>query len=125
VNVVDLDDGIEREEKSTSGTTSVSCQESFNSDQRYSPSAQTDILYSKSPNVVVPELDPPKCVVCMVRPISFNYSTNFFLLCSNNRIVSFPNNIKSFSFFVFRVYCFNLLCVCTKRKTNKKCYFLL
>ncbi len=33
VNVVDLDDGIEREEKSTSGTTSVSCQESFNSVQ--------------------------------------------------------------------------------------------
>lgn len=58
VNVVDIDDGIEREEKSTS----VSCQESFNSDQRYSPSTQTDIIYSKSP-----ELDPPKCVVCMVR----------------------------------------------------------
>lgn len=61
VNVVDLDDGIEREEKSSSGTTSTSCQESFNSDQRYSPSTQTDSLYSKSPNV-----DPPKCVVCMV-----------------------------------------------------------
>ena len=53
VNVVDIDDGIEREEKSTSGTS----QESFNSDQRYSPSTQTDILYTKSPN----------CVVCMVR----------------------------------------------------------
>jgi hypothetical protein len=65
VNVVDIDDGIEREEKSTSGTTSLSCQESFNSDQRYSPSAQTDISYTKSPNV--PELDPPKYVVCMVR----------------------------------------------------------
>jgi hypothetical protein len=50
VNVVDLDDGIEREEKS--------CQESFNSDQTYSPS-----LYTKSSNVQ--ELDPPKCVVCM------------------------------------------------------------
>ncbi len=68
VNVVDLDDGIEREEKSTS----VSCQESFNSDQRYSPSAQTDILYSKSPNVVS-ELDPPKCVVCMVRNIQIKF----------------------------------------------------
>ncbi|CAF0823373.1 unnamed protein product [Adineta steineri] len=64
VNVVDIDDGIEREEKSTSGTTtSLSCQESFNSDQRYSPSTQTDILYTKSPNTS--ELDPPKCVVCM------------------------------------------------------------
>ena len=41
-----------------------SCQESFNSDQRYSPSTQTDVSYSKSPHV--PELDPPKCVVCMV-----------------------------------------------------------
>ncbi|CAF1052188.1 unnamed protein product [Adineta ricciae] len=61
VNVVDLDDGIE---KSTSGTTtSLSCQESFNSDQRYSPSAQTDISYTKSPTVA--EIDPPKCVVCM------------------------------------------------------------
>ncbi|UJR15002.1 hypothetical protein I4U23_001979 [Adineta vaga] len=61
VNVVDIDDGIE---KSTSGTTtSLSCQESFNSDQRYSPSAQTDTSYTKSPNV--PELDPPKCVVCV------------------------------------------------------------
>jgi hypothetical protein len=69
VNVVDIDDGIEREEKSTSGTTSLSCQESFNSDQRYSPSTQTDVLYSKSPNVV-PELDPPKCVVCMVRNLN-------------------------------------------------------
>ncbi|CAF1082628.1 unnamed protein product [Rotaria sordida] len=62
VNVVDIDDDdeIEREEKSTSGTTtSLSCQESFNSDQQYSPSTQTDILYTKS------ELDPPKCVVCM------------------------------------------------------------
>lgn len=66
VNVVDIDDGIEREEKSTS----VSCQESFNSDQRYSPSIQTDISYSKSPNVVS-ELDPPKCVVCMVRIFAF------------------------------------------------------
>ncbi|CAF3814931.1 unnamed protein product [Rotaria magnacalcarata] len=65
VNVVDVDDDIEREEKSTSGTTSLSCQESFNSDQRYSPSTQTDISYTKSPNV--PDLDPPKCVVCMVR----------------------------------------------------------
>lgn len=65
VNVVDLDDGIEREDKSTSGTTSISCQESFNSDQRYSPSTQTDSVYSKSPNAVV-ELDPPKCVVCVV-----------------------------------------------------------
>lgn len=65
VNVVDTDDDIEREEKSTSGTTSLSCQESFNSDQRYSPSTQTDISYTKSPNV--PDLDPPKCVVCMVR----------------------------------------------------------
>ncbi|CAF2836042.1 unnamed protein product [Rotaria sp. Silwood2] len=63
VNVVDIDDDIERDEKSTSGTTSLSCQESFNSDHRYSPSTQTDILYTKSPNV--PELDPPKCVVCM------------------------------------------------------------
>ena len=62
VNVVDLDDGIE---KSTSGTTtSLSCQESFNSDQRYSPSAQTDISYTKSPTAA--EIDPPKCVVCMV-----------------------------------------------------------
>ncbi|CAF4827082.1 unnamed protein product [Rotaria sp. Silwood1] len=63
INVVDIDDDIEREEKSTSGTTSLSCQESFNSDQRYSPSTQTDISYTKSPNVS--ELDPPKCVVCM------------------------------------------------------------
>ena len=61
VNVVDIDDGIE---KSTSGTTSLSCQESFNSDQRYSPSTHTDISYTKSPNA--PELDPSKCVVCMV-----------------------------------------------------------
>ena len=65
INVVDIDDETEREEKSTSGTTSLSCQESLNSDQRYSPSTQTDILYSKSPNVS--ELDPPKCVICMVR----------------------------------------------------------
>jgi hypothetical protein len=40
------------------------CQESFNSDQRFSPSTQkSDILYSSN----IPELDPPKCVVCMVR----------------------------------------------------------
>jgi hypothetical protein len=77
VNVVDIDDGNEREEKSTSGTTSLSCQESFNSDHRYSPSTQTDILYSKSPNVV-PELDPPKCVVCMVRILLINENIYLF-----------------------------------------------
>jgi hypothetical protein len=70
VNVVDIDDGIEREEKSTSGTTSLSCQESFNSDQRYSD-------YSKSPNVL-PELDPPKFVVCMVREIFQINQIHFF-----------------------------------------------
>ncbi len=106
VNVVDLDDGIEREEKSTSGTTSVSCQESFNSDQRYSPSTQTDILYSKSPNVV-PELDPPKCVVCMVRHFIFDSLINSYFSSSKNRMfqsMSFMNNTRSFCFsFVFIV----------------------
>ncbi|CAF1048939.1 unnamed protein product, partial [Adineta ricciae] len=73
VNVVDMDDGVEREDKhsnrqSTNETTSTAdhsddrCQESFNSDQRFSPSTQkSDILYSSN----VTELDPPKCVVCM------------------------------------------------------------
>lgn len=55
VNVVDID------EKSTS----VSGQESFNSEEHYSPSTQTDRSYSKSPNVV-PELEQqPKCVACV------------------------------------------------------------
>jgi hypothetical protein len=49
VNVVDLDDGNEEEEEEEAKSTSPSCQESFNSDQRYS----------------VQELDPPKCVACM------------------------------------------------------------
>jgi len=63
VNVVDIDESIERDEKSTS----VSGQESFNSDERYSPSTHTDRSYSKSPNVV-PELEQqPKCVACVVR----------------------------------------------------------
>ncbi|CAF3820515.1 unnamed protein product [Rotaria sp. Silwood1] len=73
VNVVDMDDGIEHEDnnsnrQSTNETTSTvdhsddRCQESFNSDQRFSPSTQkSDILYSSNVN----ELDPPKCVVCM------------------------------------------------------------
>ncbi|CAF3593005.1 unnamed protein product [Adineta steineri] len=73
VNVVDMDDGIEREDnnsnrQSTNETTSTAdhsddrCQESFNSEQRFSPSTQkSDIIY---PNNVA-ELDPPKCVICM------------------------------------------------------------
>ncbi|CAF4965720.1 unnamed protein product, partial [Rotaria socialis] len=73
VNVVDMDDGIEHEDnnsnrQSTNETTSTAdhsddrCQESFNSDQRFSPSTQkSDLLFSSN----VTELDPPKCVVCM------------------------------------------------------------
>lgn len=75
INVVDMDDHVERDEnhsnrQSTNETTNSTvdqsddrCQESCNSEQRFSSSTQkSDMLYS-STNVA--ELDPPKCVVCM------------------------------------------------------------